>query len=79
LITDGPDDDSTLTGTALVDEITAATEPGKPIRIDVVVIGGKGTQTLQTLADRTGGTYTSMPTSNDLGFGTAVVRALTTA
>ncbi|WP_328712988.1 VWA domain-containing protein [Nocardia salmonicida] len=78
LITDGPDDDSTLTGTALVEQITAATTSSKPIRIDVVVIGGQGTQTLQTLADQTGGTYTRMPASNDLGFGTAVVKALTT-
>ncbi|MFD4459292.1 substrate-binding domain-containing protein [Nocardia sp. NPDC058480] len=78
LITDGPDDDSTLTGTTLVSEITAATDASKPIRIDVVVVGGEGTQTLQTLADRTGGTYARMPTSNDLGFGTAVVKALTT-
>ncbi|WP_446222189.1 VWA domain-containing protein [Nocardia sp. IBHARD005] len=78
LITDGPDDDSTLTGTTLVSEITAATDAGKPIRIDVVVVGGAGTQTLQTLADRTGGTYLRMPASNDLGFGTAVVKALTT-
>ncbi|MEV4152957.1 VWA domain-containing protein [Nocardia salmonicida] len=78
LITDGPDDDSTLTGPALVEEITAATTAGKPVRIDVVVISGQGTQTLQTLADQTGGTYTRMPTSNDLGFGTAVVKALTT-
>lgn len=78
LITDGPDDDSTLTGPALVSEITAATKSDKPIRIDVVVVGGQGTQTLQTLAEQTGGTYTRMPTSNDLGFGTAVVKALTT-
>lgn len=78
VVTDGPDDDSTLTGTALVDEITAATTAGKPVRIDVVVIGGQGTQTLQTLAQQTNGTYTRVPTSNDLGFGTAVVKALTT-
>ncbi|MFD3507903.1 VWA domain-containing protein [Nocardia sp. NPDC058666] len=78
LITDGPDDDSTLTGTALVNEITAATNSAKPIRIDIIVVGGQGTQTLQALAEQTGGTYTKMPTSNDLGFGTAVVKALTT-
>ncbi|WP_278262102.1 substrate-binding domain-containing protein [Nocardia sp. AG03] len=78
LITDGPDDDSTLTGPALVSEITAATDSGRPVRIDVIVIGGQGTQTLQTLAQQTGGTYTRMATSNDLGFGTAVVKALTT-
>ncbi|MFD6394337.1 VWA domain-containing protein [Nocardia sp. NPDC060259] len=78
VITDGPDDDSSLTGSALVAEITAATKSDKPVRIDVVVVGGPGTQTLQTLAQQTGGTYTRVPTSNDLSFGTAVVKALTT-
>lgn len=78
VITDGPDDDSSLTGSALVAEITAATKSDKPVRIDVVVVGGQGTQTMQTLAQQTGGTYTRVPTSNDLSFGTAVVKALTT-
>ncbi|MGW6422979.1 VWA domain-containing protein [Nocardia sp. NPDC055053] len=78
VITDGPDDDSSLTGPALVAEITAATKSDKPVRIDIVVVGGQGTQTLQTLAQQTGGTYTRVPTSNDLSFGTAVVKALTT-
>ncbi|MFE7721425.1 VWA domain-containing protein [Nocardia rhizosphaerihabitans] len=78
VITDGPDDDSSLTGSALVAEITAATKSDKPVRIDIVVVGGQGTQTLQTLAQQTGGTYTRVPTSNDLSFGTAVVKALTT-
>lgn len=78
LITDGPDDDSSLTGPALLSQITAATDAGRPVRIDVIVIGGEGTQTLQTLSQQTGGTYTRMASSNDLGFGTAVVKALTT-
>ncbi|MFC4128099.1 VWA domain-containing protein [Nocardia rhizosphaerae] len=78
LITDGPDDDSALTGPALLEQITAATTAGRPVRIDVIVIGGQGTQTLRTIAENTGGTYTTLPTSNDLGFGTAVVEALTT-
>lgn len=78
LITDGPDDDSSVTGPALVAEITAAAAAGKPVRVDVIVIGGQGTQTLQTVAQQTNGTYTKLPTSNDLGFGTAVVKALTT-
>ncbi|MFC4372756.1 substrate-binding domain-containing protein [Nocardia halotolerans] len=78
LITDGPDDDSPLSGTDLVDQITAATQSDQPVRIDIIVIGGEGTQTLQTLAQQTGGTYTRMPTTNDLSFGTAVVEALTT-
>ncbi|WP_208644073.1 VWA domain-containing protein [Nocardia neocaledoniensis] len=78
VITDGPDDDSTLTGPALIEQITAATSAKTPVRVDVIVIGGQGTQTLQTVATQTGGTYTRLPTSNDLGFGTAVVKALTT-
>ncbi|MDO3650896.1 substrate-binding domain-containing protein [Nocardia mangyaensis] len=78
LITDGPDDDSTLSGTDLINQITAATKADTPVRIDVIVVGGEGSQTLQTVAEQTGGTYTRLSTSNDLGFGTAVVKALTT-
>lgn len=44
----------------------------------MIVLGGSGTQTLQTLAQQTGGSYTRLATSNDLGFGSAVVKALTT-
>ncbi|QLY27745.1 VWA domain-containing protein [Nocardia huaxiensis] len=78
LITDGPDDDSSVTGDQLLADIAAATDPAKPVRVDVIVIGGTGTQTLQTLAQRTGGTYTKVATTNDLAFGTAVSQALTT-
>ncbi|KAF0845606.1 von Willebrand factor type A domain-containing protein [Nocardia caishijiensis] len=78
LITDGPDDDSSLTGADLLAQIAAANQPGKPVRVDIIVVGGEGTQTLQDLSAQTGGTYTRMPTSNDIGFGTAVVKALTT-
>ncbi|MGQ4601514.1 VWA domain-containing protein [Nocardia sp. R6R-6] len=78
LITDGPDDDSTVTGPQLAAGITAAVDPTRPVRIDVIVLGGNGTQTLQALARETGGSYTRLTTSNDLGFGSAVVKALTT-
>ncbi|WP_307817339.1 VWA domain-containing protein [Nocardia acididurans] len=78
LITDGPDDDSPVTGDQLLADLTAAMDPAKPVRIDVIVINGPGTQTLQTLAQRTGGSYTKLATSNDLAFGTAVSQALTT-
>ncbi|WP_431951036.1 VWA domain-containing protein [Nocardia lijiangensis] len=77
LITDGPDDDSTLTGAQLLADLTAAADPDRPVRVDVIVIGG-GTETLQSAAQRTGGTYTRLATSNDLSFGSAVVQALTT-
>ncbi|GAB2530680.1 substrate-binding domain-containing protein [Nocardia heshunensis] len=78
LITDGPEDDSNVTGDQLLADIAAANDPAHPVRIDVVVIGGAGTQTLQTLSQRTGGTYTKVSTTADLPFGTAVSQALTT-
>lgn len=78
LITDGPNDDSTITGPKLLTELISAADPAHPVRIDVIVIGGNGTDTLQTAAQRTGGMYTQLPTSDDIGFGTAVMHALTT-
>ncbi|MGW4532211.1 VWA domain-containing protein [Nocardia sp. NPDC004340] len=78
LITDGPEDDSPVTGDQLLADIAAATDPAHPVRIDVIVVGGAGTQTLQTLTQRTGGTYTKVNTTADLPFGTAVSQALTT-
>lgn len=78
LVTDGPEDDSALSGTDLLAAVEGAGTPEKPIRVDVIVVGGAGTDTLRTLTERTGGTYKVLPTSNDLEFGTAVVGALTT-
>ncbi|MGW5108599.1 VWA domain-containing protein [Nocardia sp. NPDC004123] len=78
LITDGPEDDSTVTGDQLLADIAAVTDPAHPVRIDVIVVGGPGTQTLQTLTQRTGGTYTKVNTTAELPFGTAVSQALTT-
>ncbi|WP_433715493.1 VWA domain-containing protein [Nocardia sp. CA-084685] len=78
LITDGPDDDSTMTGAKLLTDLTSAIDPAHPVRIDVIVIGGNGTETLQSAAQRTGGTYTRLTTSDDISFGTAVMHALTT-
>ncbi|MFI6865322.1 substrate-binding domain-containing protein [Nocardia sp. NPDC050406] len=78
LVTDGPTDDSPITGDQLLADIAAATDPARPVRVDVIVIGGQGTQTLRTLAERTGGTYTPVPSTNELAFGTAMNQALTT-
>jgi hypothetical protein len=78
LITSGPADDSTITGNQLISDITAATDTAHPVHIDVIVVGGQGTPTLQTLAQQTGGTYTRLATSDDIAFGTAVNQALTT-
>lgn len=79
LVTDGPEENSALSGADLLDAIEAAGGPQTPIRVDVIVIGGvgAGADTLRILTERTGGTYKVLPTSNDLEFGTAMVNALT--
>jgi hypothetical protein len=58
LITDGPDDDSTVNGQQLLDAIAAATDPNKPVQINIVALGAEPPQTLRTLAERTGGKIT---------------------
>lgn len=79
LVTDGPEDESTLGGEDLLSAVQDAGDPATPVRVDVIVVGGgQGTDTLRTLTQRTGGSYTVLPSSNDLEFGTAVVGALTT-
>ncbi len=78
VITDGPDDGSAVTDDQLVARIAAATDESRPVRIDVIVVGGTGSQTLQTLTEQTGGSYDHLATSDDIDFGSAVVRALTT-
>ncbi|WP_228001160.1 VWA domain-containing protein [Nocardia australiensis] len=77
LITDGPDDDSTVTGAKLLADLADATDAAHPVRVNVIVIGGNGTESLQNAAQRTGGTYTRVPSSDDIAFGTAMVDALT--
>lgn len=78
LVTDGPDEESGISGPDLLAGIQQAGGPATPIRIDVIVIGGPGSDTLRTLTERTGGSYRVLPSSNDLEFGTAMVGALTT-
>lgn len=75
LITGGTQDDSSISGQQLLTDLTADT--AHHVRVDVIVIGGQGATTLQTLAQKTGGTYTKVTTSDDLAFGTAVNKALT--
>ncbi|MCM6772209.1 substrate-binding and VWA domain-containing protein [Nocardia sp. CDC159] len=78
LITGGPNDTSDITGDELIADITAATDPARPVRIDVIALGSQPSTTLQTLAEKTGGSYTRLSTTNDLAFGTAVSKVLTT-
>ncbi|WP_199856697.1 VWA domain-containing protein [Nocardia suismassiliense] len=78
LITDGPEDDSTVTGAKLASDMAAAIDRAHPVRVDIIVIGGQGTQTLKSISEQSGGTYTRVATSDDLKFASAVVQSLTT-
>ncbi|MBF6180315.1 VWA domain-containing protein [Nocardia otitidiscaviarum] len=78
LVTDGPDDDSPVTGDQLLATIAALADPARPVRIDVIAIGGQGPQTLRTLTEQTNGTFTQVPTTDELAFGSAMNQALTT-
>ncbi len=78
LVTDGPEDSSEITGEDLLTRIDEAGNSATPVRIDVIVVGGAGSDSLRMLTERTGGSYTVLPSSNDLAFGTAMVEALTT-
>ncbi|MET8654316.1 VWA domain-containing protein [Nocardia aurea] len=77
VVTDGPDDDSSMTGAQLLADIAAASDKSRPVRIDIVVIGGTATETMRDLAEKTGGTYTRVATSDNLTFASTVVKALT--
>lgn len=78
LITGGPNDTSSVSANQLVSDISAAGDTSHPVRIDVIVVGGTGSPSLEKISQQTGGTYTRLATSDDLAFGTAVNKALTT-
>ncbi|KAA0020062.1 substrate-binding domain-containing protein [Antrihabitans cavernicola] len=81
LVTDGPDDDSPISGQQLLDDIAAAADPAKPIRIDVIVVGPGNpgsANTVQTLAQRSGGTLATVATSTGQNLPDAVAKALRT-
>lgn len=64
LITDSANDDDT-TRQRILDLVTAAGDPDRPVRIDVVTLGDDTDRnTLQTLADRTGGALVSVTTTD---------------
>ncbi|MFF0813571.1 substrate-binding domain-containing protein [Rhodococcus sp. NPDC003318] len=62
LVTDGPNDDYSLTSSQFLRAIAAASDPARPVRVDVIAIGeNSDAATLQQLVDRTGGTMTTVP------------------
>ncbi|MFD4183706.1 substrate-binding domain-containing protein [Rhodococcus sp. NPDC058514] len=65
LITDGPNDDPSITPRQLLSSIAASSASGRPVRIDVITIGeNSDADTLQSLAELTGGTVVTVATSD---------------
>ncbi|MBY4383564.1 VWA domain-containing protein [Rhodococcus fascians] len=64
LITDGPDD-SPLSADELLTELTSASDPARPVAVNVVRIGdGSPAPVFTDIAARTGGTVDTVPTSD---------------
>ncbi|WP_283335166.1 substrate-binding domain-containing protein [Rhodococcus sp. IEGM 1307] len=76
LVTDGANDDS-VARADLLSAIAAASSTSKPVRIDVVTIGeNSDLNTLQALADRTGGSLEKVASSDGAALPTAISKLL---
>lgn len=64
LVTDGPNDDDTITSERFLSLVSAMLDPTRPVAIDVVSIGtNSDIGTLQSMSDLTGGTLTTVDSS----------------
>lgn len=65
LVTDGPNDDYSLTSAEFLRAIAAASDSARPVRVDVIAVGeNSDAATLRRLADQTGGTMITVPDSS---------------
>ncbi|GAA4483767.1 hypothetical protein GCM10023094_35800 [Rhodococcus olei] len=77
LITDGPNDDTSMSARQLLRSIAESSDSARPVRIDVVTIGeNSDADTLRSLTELTGGTLTAVPNSNGTELGAAVDQLL---
>ncbi|TJZ78599.1 VWA domain-containing protein [Rhodococcus oryzae] len=77
LITDGPNDDTSITARQLLASIRETTVDGKPVRIDVITIGeNSDADTLRALAEQTGGSMTAVGSSQGPELRAAIGQAL---
>lgn len=74
LVTDGPNDDTSVGTQKLMQSLTGAAHP---VRVDVVSIGENSDQaTLRSIADRTGGTLIVVPSTQGPALGDAFAKTL---
>ncbi|WP_246442682.1 substrate-binding domain-containing protein [Rhodococcus triatomae] len=81
LVTDGTTDTSPgIDRAALLSAISDSADSSRPVTVDVLVLGGSGpspdTATLQTVADRTGGSLVRVDSADDAAVAAAVNRML---
>lgn len=77
VITQGPHTDQSLDGAGLQDFVRSATDPGKPVAINVIDFGGDSDRaTWEAVAQLSGGTYQNLATSNSPELATAVTTLL---
>ncbi|EME22036.1 VWA domain-containing protein [Rhodococcus triatomae] len=77
LITDGPNDDTSMTSAQFLEAVTSATDPDRHVQVDVIMIGDNSDRaTLHQLSAITGGTLIAVPNASGPEFGSAVTRML---
>ena len=77
LVTDGPNDDTSITSAQFLRAVSEASDPGRPVQIDVIAVGeNSDAATLQKLADQTGGTMRTVPDSSGPDFAQALQSTL---
>ncbi len=65
LVTDGPNDDTSVTKERLLADLSESKDPARPVAVDVVSIGtNSDASTLQSVADITGGSFTTVSSSD---------------
>jgi hypothetical protein len=77
LVTSAATDESTMTRAELLSAIASATDPARPVRVDVLVVGASGdASTLQDVSDRTGGTLIRVNPNDSAAMSAAVADLL---
>lgn len=61
VVTDGPNDNGGTAEAGVLAAVRAATDPARPVQVDVIAIGGDAIGALTALAEVTGGTVRTVP------------------
>ncbi|WP_231383921.1 substrate-binding domain-containing protein [Rhodococcus sp. 114MFTsu3.1] len=65
LITDGPNDDPTISASRFLEMVSDLIDPERPVAVDVVAIGtNPDSSTLQSVSDATGGSFNTVASSD---------------